>query len=183
MACKSLNFEPVFSRQNILYAMTGVLIHLFLNYLTTTGIPLFYPFNATRYSAELLFNKDIHFGIVSLIIVIFVLRKPFKNQTNTKLLIIFLLLLGGWGILRYAEKSNAEDYFHDRNIQIFPSMDPFNWYALKEDVDKITIFNYNGLERKSNYEEIAPRFIISEGDGFDKALGIADQTPQVKMFR
>lgn len=86
--------------------------------------------------------------------VIFLIRKPFKTQTNTKFLIIFLLLLGGWGVLRYAEKNNAEDYFHDRNIKLFPSMDPFNWYAQKEDADEITIFNYNGTWSLEYYDPV-----------------------------
>lgn len=63
-------------------------------------------------------------------------------------------------------------------------MDPFNWYAQKEDANKIMIFNYNGLEGKSTYMETTLRFnILSAGDELDKALSIADQLPQVKMFR
>ena len=74
--------------------------------------------------------------------------------------------------------------FNDGSIQSFPSMNPFTWYALKEDGDKITVFEYDVLEGKSNYNLTVPRLnILSTREGFDKALAAADQLPQAKMFR
>ncbi|MFZ3384913.1 MAG: metal-dependent hydrolase, partial [Candidatus Methanoperedens sp.] len=57
---KRIDFEPVFSRKNIMYAFAGVIIHLILDYSTTRGVPLLYPFDAARYSAELFFYTDIY---------------------------------------------------------------------------------------------------------------------------
>jgi len=181
---KYFDFEPVFSGRNIAYAYAGVLIHLFLDYSTTTGVPLFYPFETTRYSAELFFYTDIYLTIVSLVMVIFLFKKPFQSKTITNFLIIFLIIFAGLGTLRFVEKNNVREYFNDENIQSIPSMNPFTWYAKEEDRDKITIYEYDGLEGKSNYNMTIPRLdILSPGEGLDKALGAADELPQAKMFR
>ena len=181
---KYFNFEPVFTWRNIAYAYAGVLTHLFLDYSTTRGVPLFYPFETTRYSAELFFYTDIYLTIVSLVMVIFLFRKPFQTRTITKFLIIFLIVFAGLGVLRLAEKNNSQEFFNDGSIKSFPTMNPFTWYAQKEAGDKITIFEYDGLEGTSNYNMTVPRLnILSAGDGLDKALGAADQLPQAKMFR
>lgn len=179
---KHIDFEPVFSRRNIMYAFAGIIVHLILDYSTTRGVPLFYPFEVTRYSAELFFYTDIYLTIASLIMVIFLLRKRAANIT--KLLIIFLLLLVGMGALRYAEKNNTELYFHDGNIKSFPTMNPFEWYAQKEEGTKIDIYQYNGLEGKSDYNNTFLRLnVISGGGELKKALGLADELPQLKMFK
>ena len=181
---KHIDFEPVFSRRNIVYAFAGVIIHLILDYSTTRGVPLFYPFDATRYSAELFFYTDIYLTIVSLIMVIFLLKKPFQTRTITKFLIIFLLVSGGMGALRFAEKNNTEQFFHDGKIKSFPTMNPFDWYAQKEEGDKIEIFEYNGLEGISQYNDTFLRLnVISRGEGLENALGLADELPQLKMFK
>jgi len=181
---KYFNFEPVFSLRTIAYAYAGVLIHLLLDYSTTRGVPLFYPFETTRYSAELFFYTDIFLTIVSLIMVIFLFKRPFQSRTITKYLVVFLLLFAVLGTVRLVEKNNSQEFFKDGDLQSFPTMNPFGWYAQKEDGDKITIFEYDGLEGKSNYNMTVPRLnILSAGDGLDKAIGAADQLPQAKMFR
>jgi inner membrane protein len=178
------NFEPVFSSRTIAYAYAGVLIHLFLDYTTTRGVPLFYPLETTRYSAELYFYTDIYLTLVSLVMVIFLFKKPFRTRTITKFLIIFLIVFAGLGALRSAQKNNSQEFFTDGSIQSFPSMNPFTWYVQKEDRNKITIFEYDGLEGKSNYNMTVPRLnILSAEDGLDKAIGAADRLPQAKMFR
>jgi inner membrane protein len=181
---KYIDFEPVFSRRNIIYAFAGVIIHLVLDYSTTRGVPLFYPLVVTRYSAELFFYTDIFLTIVSLIMIIYLSRKPFQSRTITKFLIILLLISGGLGVLRFAEKSNAEQFFHDGSIKSFPTMDPFDWYAQKEEGTKIEIYEYNGLKGTSQYNDTFRRLnVISGGDGLDNALRLADELPQLKMFK
>ena len=181
---KRIDFEPVFSRKNMLYAFAGVIIHLILDYSTTRGVPLFYPFDAARYSAELFFYTDIYLTIVSLIMVIYLIKKPYQTRTITKFLIILLLVSSGLGALRFAEKSNTEQFFHDGSVKSFPTMDPLNWYAQKEEDTKIEIYEYNSLEGKQKYNLTFPRLnVISSGEGLDNALHLADELPQLKMFK
>ncbi len=179
---KRIDFEPVFSRRNIVYAFAGITVHLILDFSTTRGVPLFYPFDVTRYSAELFFYTDIYLTIASLIMVIFLLRKRTRNIT--KFLIIFLIILAGMGALRFAEKNNTEQYFHDGSIKSFPTMNPFEWYAQKEEGTKIDIYQYNGLEGRSNYNNTFARLnVISGGGDLEKAFVLADELPQLKMFK
>jgi len=179
-----IDFEPVFSRRNIMYAFAGIIIHLIFDYSTTRGVPLFYPFDATRYSAELFFYTDIYLTIVSLAMVIFLFRKPFHTLTITKFLIIFLLVSGGLCTLRLAEKNNTEQFFQDGRIKSFPTMDPFDWYAQKEEDDRIQIFEYNSLYGISKFKDTFPRLnVVSGGEGLEKALNLAEELPQLKMFR
>ena len=181
---KHIDFEPVFSRRNIVFAFAGIIVHLVLDYSTTRGVPLFYPFDVTRYSAELFFYTDIYITIASLIMVIFLLRRTFRTPNITKLLIIFLILLAGMGALRFTEKNNTEQYFHDGTIKTFPTMNPFEWYAQKEEGKKIDIYQYNGWEGKSNYNNTFKRLnVISGGMDLEKALVHADELPQLKMFK
>jgi inner membrane protein len=181
---KYFNFEPVFSCRNIAYAYAGVVIHLLLDYSTSRGVPLFFPFETTRYSAELFFLTDIYLTIVSLVMVIYLFKRPLQARTVTKFLVIFLLVFAGLAAMRFTEKNNSQEFFNDGRIQSFPTMNPFTWYAQKEDGDKITVYEYDGLEGRSNYNLTVPRLnIISAGDGLDIALGAADQLPQAKMFR
>ncbi|MCX9073609.1 MAG: metal-dependent hydrolase, partial [Candidatus Methanoperedens sp.] len=55
---KFISLETSFSKRTAVFAYAGVLVHLFLDYTTTRGVPVFYPFEAARYSAEVFFYTD-----------------------------------------------------------------------------------------------------------------------------
>ncbi|MCX9084462.1 MAG: metal-dependent hydrolase [Candidatus Methanoperedens sp.] len=181
---KHFDFDPGFTWRTIAYAYSGVLIHLFLDYSTTRGVPLLFPLETTRYSAELFFYTDIFLTLVSLGMVIFLFKRPFKTVIIAKFLVIFLIVFSGLGAMRLVEKNNLQEFFKDGSLQSFPSVNPFTWYVLKEERDNISIFEYDGLEGRSDYNLTVPRLnIISSGDGLNMALGSADKLPQLKMFR
>lgn len=178
-----IDFEPVFSRENILYSFFGVIIHLVLDYSTTRGVPLFYPFSTARYSAELFFYTDIFLTIVSLIIVILLFKKPIQARTITIFFIILIIAAGGLGAQRYVEKKNAEEFFGGKDLEIFPTINPFNWYAQKEDDNSIQIYEYDAQKGTSIYNDTFQRLNVTSGNGgLEKAILIADGTPQFKMF-
>lgn len=173
-------FEPLLSKSTVAFAFAGVLTHLFLDFVTTRGIPLFYPFSTTRYAGEVFFYTDIYLTIVSLTIVILLFKKP---QNSTKFLIVFLIAFSALGTLRIVEKSSAEQFFNSE-VKAFPTMDAFYWYALSESKNEISVFDYNGYNRSSSYNETVPKLnILSQGEGLDNALAAAGELPQVKMFR
>jgi len=76
---RPLNIE--FGWASILIAYFGVLTHLLLDYLTTGGIPLFYPFSLTRFSANLYYYTDAITTIVALAVLIILI---FVCSLNTK---------------------------------------------------------------------------------------------------
>ncbi len=63
-----LNIE--FNRKSVILAYFGVLVHLFLDYLTTGGIPLFYPLSLTRYTANIYYYTDAFTTILAIAVII-----------------------------------------------------------------------------------------------------------------
>lgn len=180
---KYADFNPVFTWQSVTFGYIGVIIHLFFDGVTTRGVPLFYPFEAARYSAEVFFYTDTFLMIVSLGIVIYLFKKPIKKHTVAKFLVIFLLVFAVIGGVRVTEKYEALDFFEGDGKQAFPTMNPFEWYVLS-DGDKITTYQYNGLGKSSQYNETVNQMnVFSGGEGLDDALGTAGELPQVKMFK
>ncbi|MCZ7400373.1 MAG: metal-dependent hydrolase [Candidatus Methanoperedens sp.] len=178
-----IDFEPVFSRRTILFAFAGVIIHLILDYSTTRGVPLLYPFDVSRYSAEVFFYTDTYLMILALVMVIWLYRKPLQKNTAVKFLVIYLIVFAGLGTARLTEKISAEQFFHDTGIKAYPTMSIFDWYALGIDNNEIKIYEYNGFNRTSVYNETVPALdVLSQGAGLDSALGAAGELPQIKMF-
>ncbi|MCZ7393469.1 MAG: metal-dependent hydrolase [Candidatus Methanoperedens sp.] len=181
---KYVDFEPVINFRTVMFAYAGVIIHLFLDYSTTRGVPFFYPFQASRYSAEVFFYTDIYLTILSLVIIIILYKKPLQTRNTTKFLVVFLLAFAVLGGLRIAEKNSAEQFFRGTNLEAYPTMNPFEWYVLGEDKDKIRIYEYNGLRQSSMYNETVLRMnIVSSGENLDAALDAAGGLPQVWMFK
>jgi inner membrane protein len=178
-----IDFEPVFSRRTILFAFAGVIIHLILDYSTTRGVPLLYPFDVSRYSAEIFFYTDIILTILALVMVIWLYRKPMQKNTAVKFLVIYLIVFAGLGTARLTEKISAEQFFQDNGIKAFPTMSIFDWYALGKQGNEIKIYEYNGLNRTSVFNETFPALhVLSQGKGLDSALAAASELPQIKMF-
>ncbi len=178
-----IDFEPVMNFSTVMFAYAGVIIHLFLDYSTTRGVPFFYPFQASRYSAEIFFYTDIYLTILSLAIIIILYKKPLHTRNTTKFLLVFLLAFAVLAGLRIAEKNSAEKFFQGTNLEAYPTMNPFEWYVLGEDKDKIIIYEYNGLLHSSTYNETVLKMnIVSGGENLDAALDAASKLPQVWMF-
>jgi inner membrane protein len=181
---KYIDFEPVINLRTVMFAYAGVIIHLFLDYTTTRGVPFFYPFQASRYSAEVFFYTDTYLTILSLVIIIILYKKPLQMRNTTKFLAIFLLAFAVLGGLRIAEKNSAEQFFPGTNLEAYPTMNPFEWYVLGEDQNKVRIYEYNGLRQSSTYNETILRMnIVSSGEDLDAALDAAGKLPQVWMFK
>ena len=176
-----IDFESVFSRRTVLFAFAGVMLHLILDYTTTRGVPLLYPFDVTRYSAEVFFYTDTYLTIVALAMVIWLYRKPMQKNTAVKFLVIYLIVFAGLGTARLTEKISAEQFFHDKGIQAYPTMSIFDWYALAKDNNEIKIYEYNGFSRTSPFNETVPA-LDGQGKGLDSALLVSGELPQIKMF-
>ena len=179
-----IDFEPLITRRTVMFAYAGVVIHLFLDYVTTRGVPLYYPLSPLRHSAEVFFYTDIYLTILSLIIIIYLYKKPMQRKSTVKFLLVFLVVFAGLGSLRIEEKNSAEAFFSSAEIKTYPTMSPFDWYALEENSDTIKIYDYKGLERKSTHNQTFSRLnIMSSKDGLNSALDAAGELPQIKMFK
>lgn len=181
---KYIDYEPAVNLNTVAFAGAGMLIHLFLDFLTSRGVPLLFPIDYTRYSAEIFFYTDIMLSIAGLAIVVYLIKKPLKKHTVLKISLLFLLLFAAMDALRIEEKTQADDYFNGADIQTISTMSPFDWYVLDENADSIQVYEYNGLSGEVNYNITVPRITISsEGENIENGLNAADELPQVKMFK
>ncbi len=179
-----VDFKPLITRRTVAFAYAGVIIHLFLDYVTTRGVPLLFPFSPARYSAEVFFYTDLYLTILSLVFIIYLYKKPRQKDTGVKFLLAFLIVFAGLGVLRISEKNSAVDFFHEKYIKAYPTMDPFDWYVLGENASSLKIYEYNGLNRTSMYSQTDLKMnIVTQGEGLDRALDAAGELPQVRMFR
>ncbi len=179
-----IKFEPVITGRSAVFTCAGAALHLFLDYMTTRGVPLFFPLTATRYSAELFFYTELSLTILSLLIIIFLYKKPQQKNTAIKFLFVFLMIFALLGTVRTVEKSGAEGFFHGAEMKAYPTPGPFDWYVMGGIGEEIRIYEYNGLERRSKYNETVKKIdVLKPGDGMERALSTAEELPQVKMFR
>jgi len=165
------------------FAYIGVVIHLFLDSVTTRGIPLFYPIDAARQSAGVFFYTDTFLMIVSLAIVVYIFKRPVQKHTAASFLLIFLLTFSIMGGIRISEKNEALAFFGGEGNKAYPTVNPFEWYVLSEG-ETITTYKFSGINGSSSYNETVKRLnVLAGGSGLNDALGTAGELPQVKMFK
>lgn len=177
-----IRFEPVVAMYTIAFAVGGVAIHLLLDYLTTRGIPLLYPFSTARYSAELFFYTDLSLTILSLILIIWILKKHEHANTAAKFLIIFIVIFALMGGMRFMEKNRYLGFLQVENAAAYPTSDLFDWYIVQENNDRIRIYEFNGSYGGPVYSNNVSKLNVFSDRSPDEAIAVAGKLPQVKMF-
>ncbi len=179
-----IDFEPVVTGRSVAFACAGVALHLFLDFLTTRGAPLFYPLSTMRYSAELFFYTDFFMTVLSLVMIVYLYKNPLQRNTAVKFLLIFLITFVLLGSVRSVEKTGAYEYYGSAGMKVYPTENPFKWYVTEGTAEETKIYEYNELENRSMYNEtIKNIFISSPGEGLDAAIEAAEGLSQVRMFR
>ncbi len=168
------NIRLAMQHKLLVFVYLGVLSHLFLDWITTRGIPLFYPFSTIRYSAEVFYYIDVYLMIISAMLVGFSFFKrsriiksiqkerknshvPSKPQTledssqemRGNYLKMFAVLIAAiliLGGLRYYEKGVSAGYFGVSMKNIFPSPNPFDWRVSDANAGKL--YEFDSLDRK-----------------------------------
>jgi inner membrane protein len=154
-------------------ALAGVIMHLFLDYLITKGVPLFFPLDTVRFSAELLFHYEITIQICSLGIALWLIRGFFEKKsvcrkTNNKLLALFLIVLLAAGGLRVEGKERAlalENYGEisedvEGDFKVFPDLGLFQWNILKQNESSFQVYSYDSLSNETSYLASYPRLDV-----------------------
>lgn len=172
-----------FSLPALALAYAGVLSHLFLDYLTTRGVPLFYPWSATRFSANIFFHTEIVMLIVSLVIMACLFRDRGRDISRAKLLVAFIAIFLVVGAIRIDGKENSEGVLEDYTARSYPDAGLFKWNILDEDEDRFLVDEYNSLSRTSQYSATYPRINATSGVDPERAIRAGDDLPQVKLFR
>jgi len=179
--------DPKFTRRAILFAYAGVLVHLALDSLTTRGVPLLYPLDPARWSAEIFFYSETPLLLASLGILIFEVKRQ-KLVDHRKMLLLLLLFLALTGTVRLAEKDRAEEIFGG-DATAFPAPSLFEWTVLAEDDGMVSVYSYDGLSGEVLFEgNFLKMNVLSPNEGYTDeglkaALREAETLHQVRTFQ
>lgn len=179
-----------FSLKTIGIAYFGALTHLFLDFLTSKGIPLFYPFTLQRFSAEIYYYVDITTAVIALIVIgVLYLRLNMKYKKIA--MAIFMIILVSSGGIRAYEKTTAlnENPVSDNFVYsaAYPTMDMFTWTIVESDSTNSTyyLFKYNTLSKEKSDIKTVRSLTITGGSiqSAQKAIDTANKLPEVQNFR
>jgi len=179
-----ISLDLDFSAPCLAFAYAGIISHLFLDYLTTRGVPLFYPFVAARYSAEIFSMIEIIIMIASLLVLAELYRERSRAKFNKNIFIIFLAFILIVGGIRLEGKEMARGFLNDKSAEVYPDSNLFQWAILENDSDRFHVYEFNSLHGEMPHNSTFLRLNISSGSmGAERALDLAENLPQVKLFR
>ncbi|MGF7117509.1 metal-dependent hydrolase [Methanobacterium oryzae] len=181
-----------FTKTTIAIAYFGALIHLFLDFLTTKGIPLVYPFSITRYAAEIYPAINIIITIVA-VIVLFVLYLRVNESYKKIAMTVFMIILVSFGCIMAYEKSKTLEaeatalngnYSH---IATYPTQNMFVWDIVEHDAENTSykVSEYNTLNNQKSNIKIYKTPLIEKGSYSSAQIAIkaANGRPDVQKFK
>ena len=179
-----IKFDLDFSATSMAVVYAGVLLHLFVDYTTTRGVPLFYPWQAVRYSANIFSQIEPIMLIASLLVLAVLVRERHRVKFNKNMFMVFLLFFLIVGGIRIEGKAAAGGVFNGQNIEIYPDSNIFSWVILENDGIQFLVYGYNSLNGKAtNSSAFAKITVASSITEAEIAIGAAEKLPQVKLFR
>jgi inner membrane protein len=181
-----------FTKTTISIAYFGVLIHLFLDYLTTLGIPLFFPFSITRYAADLYQSLDLLTIIIAAVVLLIIYMKINYKYKKAAMAIFMIILISFGGIRAYEKFNVLEDETPTLNgnysqLSVYPTSDMFSWNVVKRNSENTSyiVSEYNTwYDQESNIKLYTTPSV--ENGNYSSALNaikIADALPLVKRFK
>jgi inner membrane protein len=179
-----IKYDLEFSLHSLAFVYAGVLMHLFVDYTTTRGAPIFYPWQAARYSADIFSQIEPIALIASLLILAELIRERHRIEFNKNILIIFVLFFIIMGGVRIEGKASAESFFDGRNARVYPDSNPFSWVVLENDSNQFLVYKYDSLMGKvTNSSAFAKITVASSITQAKAAMGEAEKLPLVLLFR
>ena len=181
-----------FTKTTIAIAYFGVLTHLFLDYLTTLGIPLFFPFSITRYALNLYQSLDLITIILAAIVMLIIYMK-INYKYKKAAMAIFMIILISFGGLRAYEKINILDdetptlNGNYNQVALYPTSNIFEWNVVKSNSQNSSyiVSQYNGWSNQESNIQTYNTPSVENGNysaGLN-AIKIADNLPVVKQFK
>ncbi len=186
------DFDISLTGRALIFVYVGVLSHLLLDYLTTWGVPLFYPLDASRVSADIFSPIEIVLAITSLAIIAVLLRNGLRNSqsrsTKVRLLAVFLIVIIAVGLIRIDGKEMSESFLGDANAKSYPDTDLFKWSVLEDNGSWFDVYEYDLLSGDMQHMAAFPYLEISSdrnnsNEDIGAALAAANRLPQVVLFR
>lgn len=176
------DFRPEISGSSVAAVCCGVLIHLLMDYTTTRGVPMLFPWQMIRYSADIFFQIE-PIVLASSIIIAAALLRSRTLRLKKNLFVAFLLFLLIVGAVRMEGKMAAEESFPG-NASVHPEPGLFSWAALWEEEDRYMVSRYDLLDGSISAASAFPRLrAASSRDEALEAVARADELPAVGLFR
>jgi inner membrane protein len=179
-----IKFDLDFSLFSLAFVYVGVLIHLFVDFTTTRGVPLFYPWQAVRYSANIFSQIEPVMLIASLLVLAELIRDRSRANFNKNMLIVFMLFFLIMGGIRIEGKAAAESFFDGQKAEIYPDSNLFSWVVLENDSDQFLVYGYDSFTGKATNSSAFSKITVASSITDAKiAASAAEKLPQVKLFR
>lgn len=181
-----------FSLKTVTIAFFGVSIHLLLDFLTTGGVPLFYPFSMTLFSAELFYAVEGITILAALVLgsILFFDIDKCHQKIAMIFFIIFLISLGG---IRAYEKNTAIHSFQTEmqgnysEIKVYPTADIFTWKVvlINPQDQEYAYYTYHSNTDNKDFQGNYSALNIENGDYDSAILAIekAEKKSMVEYFR
>ncbi|WP_414470309.1 metal-dependent hydrolase [Methanobacterium sp. ACI-7] len=179
-----------FTWKTVGIAYFGALTHLFLDSLTSRGIPLLYPFTLERFSAEIYYYIDTTTAVIALIVLI-ILYLKLDMKYKKAAMAIFMIILISLGGIRFYEKSNAltENSVSDDLVYsaAYPNVNPFKWTIVESDSGNNTYhsFVYNTWNKEKSKEKTVQSLTVTGGSiqSAQDAIKKSNELPEVQNFK
>ncbi|MDD4650704.1 MAG: metal-dependent hydrolase [Methanothrix sp.] len=179
-----IKYDLIFSPASMAFLYAGVLLHLFVDYTTTRGVPLFYPWQAARYSADIFSQIEPAALIASLLVLAELIRERQRITFNKNILILFVVFFLIMGAIRIEGKASAESFFSGQNAEVHPDSNPFSWVVLENESNEFLVCRYDSLTGEiTSRSAFAKLTIASDAAEAKQAISAAEELPQVRLFR
>lgn len=179
-----------FTLKTVGIAYFGALTHLFLDFLTSRGIPLLYPFTLQRFSAEIYYYLDLTTAVIALVVLLILyLRLDMKYKKVA--MAIFMVMLISLGGIRVYEKNVALDENPVSGGFVYstayPTSDLFTWTIVQSDASNHTYysFKYNTRSKEKTGVKMVQSLTVEGGtvQSAQEAINKADRFTEVQSFR
>ncbi len=181
-----------FTKTTIAIAYFGALIHLFLDFLTTKGIPLLYPLSIIKYAAEIYPAVDIIITILAVVVLLIIYLRVNQNYKRAATA-IFMIVLVSFGCIMVYEKFSAvaaEKLTLNGNysqISAYPTQNMFTWDIVESNVQNSSyrVSEYNTWQNQESDIRTYVNPLIQNGSysSAQNAINIANNLPIVEKFK
>ena len=170
----NIDIKAGFNLTTIVIAYFGALIHLFLDFITTHGPLVFYPFSERKFALELFYFADpLLFILGGIVFYIIVKRKVSAQKIKYVYLsfFAFIIILGG---IRMDAKLDAINKIG--SSQVYSTNSMFIWLFVKNssELNKFYIIKFDSSSQEIVYSKQFDYFILSYDKSSKPAITIED---------
>jgi len=167
----------------VAFVYAGVLMHLLVDFTTTRGVPLFYPLQSMRYSADIFFQIEPMVLAASLLVLAALVRDRSLVRFNKNLFVVFMVFMLLVGGIRFEGKQSALSNFSCESARAYPESGLFSWAVLENETDQYLVYEYDYLDGNVSFVSVFPRLTVaSKRQEAEKAIALADNLFWVRIF-